>query len=429
VATTYPAVYRARAVKYEPPVVTAYVPQIFGQTAIEIIDSIGTPAPGMGWVFFQGGNPEFPVWTSGIGGVVTEEAPPPEPPAPPPLPVGGGSEEVYIGANAPGEGFELWYDTDADAPLTVDQRWNTAWGAVAVGSVVVGNPLALTANALTLATSNINFTMLTGRRYRIVMGIRAMRSLSTETFMSVLLRDFTTSLFATDCLHRVPPSTTYTDFHYEWNFTGDGVARVFNVALRPANVNCEMYTDTQGSFYIEDLGPTVMSPAPAPVDWGPYDARYAQEVDWSANVVCTAVNNPFVLGTGGAFYAHYQRVGQWCDYTLFVLFGTGVNGGTGALTFNLPFPASSTPTIGEQLGTCKLYAPLAGGNFTGFCWVSAGTSILRPYFPISRTDTIQGPFTGSTHPPAAGTGTPQIAGQFTVHNSGNLNIHIRYKVA
>ena len=67
-AKTYDAIYRARAVKYESSVITAYVPQVFGETAVQIVNYLGTPATGMGWVLFQGGNPEFPVWTSGLGG-------------------------------------------------------------------------------------------------------------------------------------------------------------------------------------------------------------------------------------------------------------------------------------------------------------------------------------------------------------------------
>ena len=284
------------------------------------------PVQGMGWVSFQGGDPEFPVWTSGIGGgegggTVTDTlwVGPGAPPDPSiemwwdtdEPPQGGGGEEVYIGAEPPGAGYELWFDTDAEAPLTIDQRWNTAWGVVASGSMVVGNPLPLTAGALTLVTSNINFTMLTGRRYRIVMAIRAMRSLSTETYMSVLLRDGTTRLFATDLIHRVPASSQYTDFHYEWNFTGGGVARVYNAAITPTGVNCEIYTDTQAAFYIEDVGPTTLVPAPPPPDWTMYDARYVNVEElapaWTPLPLATNWSN---YSTPGYIAAGYRKIGD-----------------------------------------------------------------------------------------------------------------------
>ena len=101
---TYPSVYRARAVKYEAPVLTAFVPQVFGNIAIEITEVIGAPTQGMGWVFFQGGNPEFPVWNGGVGGSV--------------------SDVVWLGPDAPTDkSIELWWDTDEEAPL--DPRYLT----------------------------------------------------------------------------------------------------------------------------------------------------------------------------------------------------------------------------------------------------------------------------------------------------------------
>ena len=101
---TYPSVYKARAVKYEAPVLTAFVPQVFGNVAIEITEVIGAPTQGMGWVFFQGGNPEFPVWNGGVGGSV--------------------SDVVWAGPDAPTDkSIELWWDTDEEAPL--DPRYLT----------------------------------------------------------------------------------------------------------------------------------------------------------------------------------------------------------------------------------------------------------------------------------------------------------------
>jgi hypothetical protein len=49
----------------------AYVPQVFGESPIPITAYMGEPpsTPGMGWVMFQGGNPEFPVWLGvSVGG-------------------------------------------------------------------------------------------------------------------------------------------------------------------------------------------------------------------------------------------------------------------------------------------------------------------------------------------------------------------------
>jgi hypothetical protein len=107
---TYSSVYRAKSVKYEPPVLTAYVPQVFGDVPIEITDVIGSATQGMGWVFFQGGNPEFPVWSGGVSGN------------------GGGggtvTDTLWTGPSAPTDtSIELWWDTDEEAPL--DPRYLT----------------------------------------------------------------------------------------------------------------------------------------------------------------------------------------------------------------------------------------------------------------------------------------------------------------
>lgn len=49
----------------------AYVPQVFGESPITVTAYMGEQPtlPGMGWVMFQGGNPEFPVWMGvSVGG-------------------------------------------------------------------------------------------------------------------------------------------------------------------------------------------------------------------------------------------------------------------------------------------------------------------------------------------------------------------------
>ena len=103
---TYPSVYRARAV------------QVRGASADCLRSAglrrrrrsrsptcIGAPTQGMGWVFFQGGNPEFPVWQGGVGG-------------------GTVSDVVWAGPDAPTDkSIELWWDTDEEAPL--DPRYLT----------------------------------------------------------------------------------------------------------------------------------------------------------------------------------------------------------------------------------------------------------------------------------------------------------------
>lgn len=98
----FPSLYRARAVQVTGSSIVVFVPQVFGETAITIDTFFGAApeAPSMGWVMFQAGNPEFPVWSSGLGGGGGE-----------------GANEVWIGPELPSDatGLELWYDEDATA--------------------------------------------------------------------------------------------------------------------------------------------------------------------------------------------------------------------------------------------------------------------------------------------------------------------------
>lgn len=101
----FPAIYRARATRIDGLRVTAFVPQVFGESSIIVDTFLGGPPtePGLGWVMFQGGNPEFPVWAgnlaSGAGGGG-----------------GGGEDEVFIGPDMPSGTYELWVDSDEHPP-------------------------------------------------------------------------------------------------------------------------------------------------------------------------------------------------------------------------------------------------------------------------------------------------------------------------
>lgn len=105
-ATVFPSIYRAKATRWADNKLTVLVPQIFGEAPVTVTDFTGTPTTGMGWVLFQGGNPEFPVWlgrsvaaTSGSGET------------------GPSLDEVWIGPDPPpDEATELWIDTDVTIP-------------------------------------------------------------------------------------------------------------------------------------------------------------------------------------------------------------------------------------------------------------------------------------------------------------------------
>lgn len=58
-------VYEGRIISLGDGNATAFVPQVFGDTQVTISDFLAQPMVGMGWVSFQAGDPEFPVWLSG----------------------------------------------------------------------------------------------------------------------------------------------------------------------------------------------------------------------------------------------------------------------------------------------------------------------------------------------------------------------------
>jgi hypothetical protein len=63
----YPSIYQARAVSVSTTALTVLVPQVFGDVPINVTDFIGTPDRGMGWIFFQAGKADFPVWLGEVG--------------------------------------------------------------------------------------------------------------------------------------------------------------------------------------------------------------------------------------------------------------------------------------------------------------------------------------------------------------------------
>lgn len=96
----YPSIYRAKAIQFDGTTLSAYVPQVFGDVTIEITEFIGDVGAGMGWVLFQAGNPEFPVW---LGSTTTPSTGPATPAV----------NEVWVGPDEPTDpAIEIWYDTD-----------------------------------------------------------------------------------------------------------------------------------------------------------------------------------------------------------------------------------------------------------------------------------------------------------------------------
>lgn len=124
----YPSLYRAKAVSIRSGSVEAFVPQVFGETTVTITDFLGTTpsAPTMGWVFFQAGNPEFPVWSSGLGTGSAGGGPQEDWSDEIQAAVDAVPDEVWVGTAEPTDpDIELWFDPDEVIPVarqTIDAK-------------------------------------------------------------------------------------------------------------------------------------------------------------------------------------------------------------------------------------------------------------------------------------------------------------------
>lgn len=101
----FPGVYQAKAVKINDNGVEVMVPQVFGETPVTVRRFIiGPPTNvGLGWVMFMGGEPEHPVWASGVTMSIQSGD----------TPVLPSVNEVWVGPNTPSDpDTELWVDSD-----------------------------------------------------------------------------------------------------------------------------------------------------------------------------------------------------------------------------------------------------------------------------------------------------------------------------
>lgn len=141
-----------------------------------------------------------------------------------------------------------------------------ALGIVGVGTLVFGNPLTLPANTATQVTSNITVTFSSGRRYRVVFRARAISTNTAGTIqVSIVLRDGTAGFFSAAALSWVPANNTgFNTIVYDWIFDGDNTTKSLNVTLNPATQASSLYSNEQGYFYVEDIGPNQYPALPVP---------------------------------------------------------------------------------------------------------------------------------------------------------------------
>ena len=153
-------------------------------------------------------------------------------------------------------------------------RWNSAWGVVAVGSMVQAlAPWNLPAGTVTQITNSLSVTLTSGRRYRVRFICRAMTAQgAAATSLAIVLRNGTTSLSTNDQFYAPQTGNFYTTVAYDWLITGDDTTKSLNVAANGPSVIISLWTDADAQFYVEDVGSVagaVAVPNPTPA-WLPF---------------------------------------------------------------------------------------------------------------------------------------------------------------
>ena len=139
-----------------------------------------------------------------------------------------------------------------------------ALGIVAMGQVIAGVPTNVTNTGFQL-TNNIAFTPLVGRRYRLVISMRANLT-GAAAYLQVFFRNGTTNLNVDSILPYIPVAATlYNTLYYDWIIDGDGAAKSYNVYLiAQAGATVGVYGGS-AFFYLEDVGPNVAPALPIPL--------------------------------------------------------------------------------------------------------------------------------------------------------------------
>lgn len=259
---------------------------------------------------------------------------------------GGGPDEVFIGSDDPiadNPNAELWYDTDAVAPVTDDLRWNTAWGVVATGSFIGGANWTLTAGTNVRITNDLSFTSVVGRQYRVVCQIRAVGTIGSPG-LNFLING---APFGTGNDTWATQGAAYGGRMFEGRFTGNGTAHTFWIggSTTPAT---SLWLDGIASFYIEDIGPTTAF-VPVSLSTG---------ASWGS------VNIPnYVFGTTTADWTGSTTVVPWpigralnllVQFTGWANNFTDANSSPVAYRIALSLDSGSTWTYGPQMESTPL---------------------------------------------------------------------------
>lgn len=311
--STYPSLYRAKATQValnNGQTIQAVVPQVFGDATVSISMFLGAKplSGGFGWVLFQGGNPEFPVWASGQGdlvigpggidgvqtilpgtGIAVNDVDPFHPtistsavlallagtgvtidatdPQHPIVTSTSGGDEVWIGTSDPivaHPTIELWFDSD-DEPAAVDNAnyWNTAWGIIASATATASSWSNATGTlsdiTVTTGSATISTYLYATRRYRVYWQCQVTSTVAGDQF--VMQPKFNGSVYGENNVCRINAANTgeFTWFETLYTPATDGPLTYSIMGRRSSASTGTVSVFNIGNspmlMLIEDIGP------------------------------------------------------------------------------------------------------------------------------------------------------------------------------
>lgn len=165
------------------------------------------------------------------------------------------------------------------------------------------------------------------------------------------------------------------------------------------------------------LGPTAVTDERSPVG-GPL----------TYTPVLSTINGNLVLGAGGQAVGRWERRGKSIRLRCTIQFGgAGLDARWGDIRITLP-PGITTADY-EQSGHAKLWTPSTSTAWIGQLIVPPAGVIATPWFPFSNDINDTNPLRAATSPGTPGGGLPQIPGQYTIQQLGNLTVHADLDVA
>ena len=294
-----------------------------------------------------------------------------------PQPAGGGTgaDEVWIGAAEPVDpALELWYDTDAVAsPMTDDQRWATAWGIVAKGTLQPA-PVTVPQGSAYHLCGSVNVATVAGRRYRLAYVVRAYGQGTTAISTRFVPSSSPSTLVAPAPAglnrdHYIGTPRAWQGSFLPWQFDGDDTTATVHVLAQGSSLADAIVHHSE--LYVEDVGPLTgppaVIPAPAP-SWSPLElaAGYTPE----AGSLVPAFR---VLGDVVEFRGCARFTGTW---------STAAGGNLGTL----PPGARPLATVRFMLGAHK--AAVGGAYVFRGAVNPSGTMSMSDYGATDKADPV-----------------------------------------